>query len=107
MGGDEVTVCSPRAIKRHFSDLGWLVRESGEQLIFSSIFPVACNIWRHRLTQSINDSMAGVTTTVLGFFSNGMVPSLLTIDWIHLSQKAKRVFDREEVISALSMINAS
>jgi len=38
MGGDEVAVRGPRVIKRDFRALGWLVRESEAQVIFSSPF---------------------------------------------------------------------
>jgi len=41
VGGDKVAVHSPRVIKRNFSALGRLVRESGAQVIFSSFLPVA------------------------------------------------------------------
>ena len=53
VGGDEVATRSPRAIKRDFRALGRLVRESGAQVIFSSILPVVgSDIGRNRWTQS-------------------------------------------------------
>jgi len=52
---DEVAVRSPRVIKRDFRALGWLVRESGAQVIFSSLLPfVGSDVARNRQTQSIN-----------------------------------------------------
>ena len=43
----------------------------------------------------IRGSVAGVTATIFGFFSNGvayMAPGLLVSDGIHLSQRGKRIF---------------
>jgi len=55
MGGDEDAVCSPRVIRRDIRVLRWLVRESGAQIIFSSLLPVAgSDVTSNRQTQSIN-----------------------------------------------------
>jgi len=60
VGGDEVAVRSPGVIKRDFRDLGWLVRESGAQVIFSSLLPAAGgDVARNRWTQSINTWLCG------------------------------------------------
>jgi len=40
VGADEVAVSSPRVIKKKFKALGRLVKESGAQVIFSSLLPV-------------------------------------------------------------------
>ena len=100
MGGDETTACSPRVIKRDFKALGQLIRESGVQVIFSSILPVAgSNIGRNRWTQSINTWLRGwCHLQNFGFFDNRMAytaPGLLALDGIHLSQRGKRVFAHE------------
>ena len=58
VGGDEATTCSPRAIKRDFRALGWVVRESGAQVVFSTLLPVAgvCLRRRHGLQPSWSSS---------------------------------------------------
>jgi len=40
VGADEVAASSPRVIKKEFKALGRLVKESGAQVIFSSLLPV-------------------------------------------------------------------
>jgi len=40
VGADKVAVNSPKAIKKEFKALGRLVKESGAQVIFSSLLPV-------------------------------------------------------------------
>ena len=102
VGGDEVAMRSPRAIKRDFRALGRLVRESGAQVIFSSILPVAgSDIGRNRQTQSINTWLCGwCHHHSFGFFDNGMAytaPGLLVSDGIQLSERGKRVFAHELV----------
>jgi len=53
-GGDEAIMHSPRTIKRDFRALGCLVRESGPQIIFSSLLPIAgSDTGRNREAQSI------------------------------------------------------
>jgi len=91
---------SPRTIKRHFRALGWLVRESGTQVIFSSLLPVAgSNTERNRQAQSINTWLCGwCHCHCFGLYGDGMaytVQGLLASDEIHLSQKGKRVFAHE------------
>jgi len=55
VGGDEASTHSPRAIKRDFRALGWFIRESGVQVIFSSLPPVTgSDMGRDRWAQSIN-----------------------------------------------------
>lgn len=41
VGGDEDATHCPRTIKRDFRALGWLVRESGAKVTFSSLLPAA------------------------------------------------------------------
>lgn len=71
VGGDEAATHSPRAIKRDCRALGWLVRESGAQVIFSSTLPF--QLWAATLEETdgpsllIHGSMAGVIATMLGF----------------------------------------
>jgi len=60
VGGDKVAIRSPGVIKRDFRDLGWLVRESGAQAIFSSLLPAAGgDVARNKRTQSINTWLHG------------------------------------------------
>ena len=97
VGGKEAAMCSPRAIKRDFRTLGWLVMESGAQVIFSPLLPVAgSDIGRNSHIQSINTWLCGwCHHQNFGFFDNGMVytaPGLLASDGIHLSPRGKRVF---------------
>jgi len=100
VGGDKVAVHSPRVIKRDFRVLGRLVRESGAQVIFSSLLPVAGgDVARNRWTQSINTWLRGwCHRHSFGFFDNGMAytaPDLMASDGIHLSQSGKRTFAQE------------
>ncbi|KAJ7408139.1 hypothetical protein BTVI_60719 [Pitangus sulphuratus] len=95
VGGKEVTTHGQKVIKRDFKALGWLVRESGEQVIFSSILP-GSDIERNRWIQSINTWLHDwCHSQNFGFFDNGMdymEPGLLNSDGIHHSQREKRVF---------------
>jgi len=60
VGEDEVAVRSPRVIKIDCRALGWLVRESEVQVIFSSLLPVASgDVARNRQTQAINTWLHG------------------------------------------------
>ena len=100
MGGDEATTSSPRASRRDFRALGQLVRESGAQVIFSSVLPIAgSDIGRNRRSQTIYTLLSGwCHSHNFGFFDNGMIytaPGLLALDWIHLSQRGKTVFAHE------------
>lgn len=74
--GNEAAKRSPRAIKRDFRAMGWLVKGSGAQLVFSSALPVAGNntdIPFH-LTQFINTWLKGwCHWQSYGFLNNGMV----------------------------------
>ncbi|GAB0181413.1 hypothetical protein GRJ2_000606600 [Grus japonensis] len=74
VSADEATMLSPRVIKRDFGALGQLVRESGAQVIFISLLPVAgSNVGRNRRTQSINTWLHGwCHQRSFGFFNNGM-----------------------------------
>jgi len=70
LGGDEVAVHSPRMIKRDFRALGHLVRESGAQVIFSSLLSVAgSDVTRNNLLA--HGSVAGVTDTISAFLTTG------------------------------------
>jgi len=97
MSGDEVAVCSPGEITRDFRVLGWLVRESGAQVIFSSLLPVVgSDIGSNRQTQSMNTWLhCWCHHHNFDFFDNGVaytVPGLLVSNGSHLSQRGKRVF---------------
>jgi len=60
VGAEEVAVHSRRVIKRDFRALGQLVRESGAQVIFSSLLPVADgDVGRNRCTQPTNTWLRG------------------------------------------------
>ncbi|KFV04940.1 hypothetical protein N340_02425, partial [Tauraco erythrolophus] len=96
VGGDETETRSPRLIKRDFRTLGQLVRGSGAQVIFSSIFPVASNdTGRSKCIQSINMWLRGrCHRHNFGFFDNGMghmAPGLLALDRTCISQGGMRV----------------
>lgn len=55
VGGDDVATHSPRVIRKEFRALGWLVGESGAQVIFYSILPAeGSNTGRSKRTKSIN-----------------------------------------------------
>ncbi|KAK4826058.1 hypothetical protein QYF61_004173 [Mycteria americana] len=100
VGGYEGATRSPRAIKRDFRALGRLVRDSGAQIIFSSLLPfVGSDTRRNGGTQSINSWLRGwCHRHRFGFFDNGMAytaPGLLASDGIHLSQRGKRIFAQE------------
>jgi len=97
VGGNEATTHSPRVIKRDFRALGWWVRESAAQVIFSSILPVAgSDIGRNRWAQSNNTWLHGwCGHHSFVFFDNGVAytaPGLLMSDVVQLSQTGKRVF---------------
>jgi len=102
VGGDEVAVCSTEVIKRDFRAEGWLRRETGAQVVFSSLFPaVGCDIGSNGRTQSINTWLRGWRHQHnFGFFDNGLAytaPGLLVSDGSHLSQRGKRVSVQELV----------
>jgi len=87
---------SPRTIERHFRASGQLARESGAQVIFSSLLPVvSSDTRRNRSYQPINTWLHGwCHHRSFGFFDNGMAnkaPGLLVSDGIHLYQRGKRV----------------
>jgi len=90
--GDKVAVHSPSVTNRDFQALGWLVWESGAQVIFSSLHPVGRNWW----AQSINTWLHGwCHHHNFGFFDNGMAytaPDLLASNGSHPSQRGKSVF---------------
>ena len=69
MGGDEPATCSPRAIRKDFMALGWLIRESGAQVIFSSFLQLRAATLEETDEPNllIRGSVAGVTATILGF----------------------------------------
>ena len=97
VGADEVAVSSPRVIKKEFKALGRLVKESGAQVIFSSLLPVVGrDVERHRQTQSINTWLRDwCHRHNFGFFDHGMTytaPSLLASNGDQLSQRGKRIF---------------
>jgi len=99
-GGGEAATRSPRVIKTDFRALERFVRESGAQVIFSSLLPVAgSDNGRNRQAQSINMWLHGrCHHHSLGFFDNGMAytaPGLLVSDGTHLSRGGKRVFAHE------------
>lgn len=41
VGGEEISTHNPSVIERDFKTVGWLVRESEAQVIFSFLLPVA------------------------------------------------------------------
>jgi len=97
VGADEVAVSSPKAIKKEFKALGRLVKESGAQVIFSSLLPVVGrDVERHRQTQSINTWLRDwCHRHNFGFFDHGTTytaPSLLASNGDQLSQRGKRIF---------------
>ncbi|KAK4811185.1 hypothetical protein QYF61_019816 [Mycteria americana] len=73
VGGDEAATQSPRAIKRDFRALGRLVRDSGAQVIFSSLLPVVGSDTRGTETPNLltHGSVAGVIATDLDFLTTG------------------------------------
>jgi len=82
MGAGEVAVSSPKAIEKEFKALGQLVKESGAQVIFSSLLPVVGrDVERYRQTQSINTWLRyWCHHHKFGFFDHGTTytaPSLL------------------------------
>lgn len=94
VGGDGAAMCSPRAIKKDFRALGWLVMESGAQVVLSSIFPVSGSYmgW-NRWDLPLKHGSTADATDSFGFFDNGMVytaPGTLVSDGIHISQRGKR-----------------
>jgi len=100
MGADEVAVSSPRVIKKEFKALGRLVKESGAQVIFSSLPPVVGrDVERHRQTKSINTWLRDwCHRHNFGFFDHGTTytaPSLLESNGNQLSQRGKRIFAQE------------
>ena len=101
VGGDEATMHSAKVIKRDFRVSGQFLRESGAQVIFFSLLPVAgSDIGRNRWTQSINNIWLRrwCHRYSFGVLDNGMAyraPGLLKSDGIHLSQRGERVFAQE------------
>ncbi|GAB0208697.1 hypothetical protein GRJ2_003335400 [Grus japonensis] len=100
VGGDEAETRSTKAIKRDFRLLGQSLKDSGAQVILSSLLPVeGSNGGRNRRTQSINAWLRGCCQHHnFGFFDNGTAytaPGLMTSDGIHLSQRGKRIFAQE------------
>ena len=73
-GGGKASTSSPRAIKREFKVLGLLVRESGAQVVFSSLLQLQAATLEETDGPSLltHGSVAGVTAIVLGFSDNGM-----------------------------------
>jgi len=74
MSCNEAAMCSPSIIKRVFRALGWLVREYGAQVIFSSLLMIAgSDVRRNRWAQSINTWwLCGLCHQhSFDFFSNG------------------------------------
>jgi len=76
------------------------MRESGAQVIFSSLHPIVGSVTgRNRQAQSSNTWLYGwCHHHSFGFFDRGMpymAPGLLAPKWSHLSQRGKRVFDQE------------
>ncbi|GAB0196246.1 hypothetical protein GRJ2_002089900 [Grus japonensis] len=59
VGGDEATMHSPRAIKRDFRALGWLLGESGAQVIFSSLPAVGSKIPQRHSSRSSHPASSG------------------------------------------------
>ncbi|GAB0209002.1 hypothetical protein GRJ2_003365900 [Grus japonensis] len=100
VGGDEAETCTTKAIKRDFRLLGQSLKDSGAQVIFSSLLPVeGSNGGRNRRTQSINAWLCDwCQHHNFGFFDNGAAytaPGLMNPDGIHLSQRGKRIFAQE------------
>jgi len=100
VGADEVAASSPRVIKKYFKALGRLVKESGAQVISSSLLPVVGrDVERHRQTQSINTWLRDwCHHPDFGFFDHGMTytaPSSLASNGSQLSQRGKRIFAQE------------
>ncbi|GAB0179160.1 hypothetical protein GRJ2_000381300 [Grus japonensis] len=98
--GDEAETRTTKAIKRDFRLLGQSLKDSGAQVIFSSLLPVeGSNGGWNRRTQSINAWLHGwCQRHNFGFFDNGMAymaPGLMNPDGIHLSQRGKRIFAQE------------
>ncbi|KAK4832299.1 hypothetical protein QYF61_021698 [Mycteria americana] len=102
MGDDEAAVHGPRVIERDFRALGQFMRESGAQVIFSSLLSVVgSDIGRNRWTQSINTWLRGwYQCHNFGFLDNGVAytaPGLMVSNGSYLSQRGKRVFTQELV----------
>ncbi|GAB0205185.1 hypothetical protein GRJ2_002984100 [Grus japonensis] len=100
VGGDEAETCTMKAIKRDIRLLGQSLKDSGAQVIFSSLLPVeGSNVGRNRRAQSINAWLRGwCQRHNFGFFDNGAAytaPGLMNPDGIHLSQRGKRIFAQE------------
>ncbi|GAB0178621.1 hypothetical protein GRJ2_000327400 [Grus japonensis] len=100
VGGDEAETCTTEVIKRDIRLLGQSLKDSGVQVIFSSLLPVeGSNLGRNRQTQSINAWLCDwCQRHNFGFFDNGEVytaPGLMNPDGIHLSQMGKRIFAPE------------
>ncbi|GAB0204581.1 hypothetical protein GRJ2_002923700 [Grus japonensis] len=102
VGGDEAETRTTKAIKRDFRLLGQSLKDSGAQVIFSSLLPVKGSNggWNRRM-QSINAWLHGwCQRHNFGFFDNGAAytaPGLMNPDGIHLSQRGKRIFAQELV----------
>ena len=88
LGGEEETTYSPRAIKRDFKELGWMIMESSSQVIFSYILPSTDSDRNSRIV-SINTWLRGwchhKNFEFFGYRKPYMAPGLLASDRIHLS----------------------
>lgn len=97
-GNDELARRSPRAIKRDFRALGWLVKGSGAQVVFASALPIGgidVDKQTHHINMWLRDWCNWHT---FGFVDHGKVYvtlGLLAPDEMHLSQKGKRIFAQE------------
>uniref|UniRef100_A0A8B9I413 Uncharacterized protein n=1 Tax=Anser brachyrhynchus TaxID=132585 RepID=A0A8B9I413_9AVES len=72
-GGEEAASCSLRGMKKDFKALGWLVKESGAQVIFSSLLPFwGDDVGWNRRIQFINAWLHDwCHRQGFGFFHNG------------------------------------
>ncbi|XP_066848127.1 uncharacterized protein [Anser cygnoides] len=89
-GNDEVTMRSPRAIKRDFRALGRLLKGSGAQVVFASVLPIggiAADKRSHHINMWLRD---WCDRQNFRFFDHGKVyvtPGLLSPDGMRLSQR--------------------
>jgi len=100
VGGDETTERSPKANKRDFRTLGWLVEGSGPQVVFSSMPSVAGkSTERGRKPHLINRWLRDwCHRWNFGFFDHGevyMAPGLLASDRVQLSPRGERILAHE------------
>lgn len=98
VGWEEVATCNLRTIKTDFRELGWMIRNSGVQVIFFSILPSIDSVMSRRIV-SINMWFHGwchhQNFRFLGDRKFYIAPGLLASDRIYLYQRGKKVLGHE------------